>query len=69
MNQSKFDRQVEAGAETFIKGVGDGIKKMVRAPNLILGFILITLVCGVLFIYEISSWERFFRKENLTFLQ
>ncbi len=49
MNQSKFDRQVEAGAETFIKGVGDGIKKMVRAPNLILGFILITLVCGVLF--------------------
>ncbi|WP_338547706.1 FtsK/SpoIIIE domain-containing protein [Emergencia sp. JLR.KK010] len=49
MNQSKFDRQVEAGAETFIRGVGDGIKKMIRAPNLILVFILVTLACGVIF--------------------
>lgn len=49
MNQSKLDRQVEDGIAAFFIGVGDGIKKMIKSPNLILIFILVTLGCGVIF--------------------
>lgn len=49
MKQSKIDRQVEDGIAAFFTGVGDGIKKMIKSPNLILVFILVTLGCGVIF--------------------
>ncbi len=60
MNQSKLDRQLEAGAEVFFRGVGNGVKKMVKNPNLILAFILVTLGCGVIFYLRDVILGQFF---------